>query len=151
MRPLLRLSEWELNRFADPFLTLPMFFGMFMYGCPTAYLLGLVLVEGYRPHTWIAFVLGGLVTVFCTYFIWLHTWCVRELKRREASDEDDTGEDRQFLVHWEMDISARTTKEAAEKALAVHRNPESIATVFDVFEDGHFKARVDLTEGTVTQ
>jgi NTP pyrophosphatase (non-canonical NTP hydrolase) len=75
----------------------------------------------------------------------------KERKVLESSDEDDTGEDRQFLVHWEMDIAARTTKEAAEKALAVHRNTESIATVFDVFEGGHFQARVDLTEDTVTQ
>ena len=56
-----------------------------------------------------------------------------------------------YNVNWEIDVYANTPKEAAEKALAIHRNPESIATVFNVFEDGHFQARVDLTEGTVTQ
>lgn len=60
-------------------------------------------------------------------------------------------EDTKYLVCWEIDIWAKNPKEAAEKALKIQRNPESIATVFSVFEDGHFKAQVDLTEGTVTQ
>lgn len=38
----------------------------------------------------------------------------------------------QYFVTWEMDIWARSPKEAAKKALRVHRNPESTATVFKV-------------------
>ncbi|MBM4654026.1 hypothetical protein GS896_27640 [Rhodococcus hoagii] len=47
----------------------------------------------------------------------------------------------EFNVVWEMDIEADSRREAAEKALAIHRNPESIATVFSV--DGQ---TVDLGE-----
>jgi len=37
-----------------------------------------------------------------------------------------------YLVKWEIDIDADSPHEAAEKALAIQRNPESIATVFEV-------------------
>jgi hypothetical protein len=57
----------------------------------------------------------------------------------------------QYLVCWEMDIWAKDPKEAAEKALKVHRDSTSIATIFSVFKDGHYQATVDLTEGTVIQ
>ena len=83
MKPIFRLTEWELVRFADPFLVWPLFVCVFIYGCPTAYIIGLILVHGYRPHAWIALVWGGLVMAFGTYFTWLHMWCVRELKRRK--------------------------------------------------------------------
>jgi len=35
-------------------------------------------------------------------------------------------------VHWEIDVDADTPIEAAQRALAIQRNPESIATVFTV-------------------
>ena len=35
-------------------------------------------------------------------------------------------------VRWEIDLDARTAKEAARKALRIQRDPESIATVFEV-------------------
>lgn len=38
----------------------------------------------------------------------------------------------EYRVTWEMDIDADSPREAAEKALAVQRNPESIATIFTV-------------------
>lgn len=38
----------------------------------------------------------------------------------------------QYLVTWTIDIEADSPKDAAEQALAIHRNPESIAPVFDV-------------------
>lgn len=41
---------------------------------------------------------------------------------------------RQYRVLWEIDIEASSPREAAEKALAIHRKPDSIATVFDVRE-----------------
>jgi hypothetical protein len=55
----------------------------------------------------------------------------------------------EYLVRWEMVFDADSFREAAEKALAVHRNPESIAVVFEVFEGptsdcGH--GTIDLLE-----
>lgn len=41
----------------------------------------------------------------------------------------------EYRVKWEIDIEADSPREAAEKALAIHRNPDSIATVFDIKED----------------
>jgi hypothetical protein len=38
----------------------------------------------------------------------------------------------EYQVVWRMDIEADSAEEAAEKALAVHRDPQSIATVFEV-------------------
>jgi hypothetical protein len=53
-----------------------------------------------------------------------------------------------YVVEWSMEFEAETSEDAARQALAVHRNPESIATVFDVLEaDGSGEAiRVDVTE-----
>ena len=38
----------------------------------------------------------------------------------------------QFRVSWHIDIEAGTPQQAARQALAIQRDPESIATVFDV-------------------
>jgi len=52
----------------------------------------------------------------------------------------------QYLVRWEIDIEADGPQEAAEKALAIYRNPDSIATVFDVYDQSRGgKIPVDLT------
>jgi hypothetical protein len=65
------------------------------------------------------------------------------------------GEDRtmkEYRVTWEIDIDADSPEEAAQKALDIQRNPESMATVFDVFEpdeeanDNAKHFRVDLME-----
>ena len=48
-------------------------------------------------------------------------------------------------VCWEIDVDARTPMEAARKALAIQRDPESIATVFDVQYRGKM-VRVDLSD-----
>ena len=51
-------------------------------------------------------------------------------------------------IRWEIDVDARTPREAARKALAIQRDPASIATVFDVTDrDG--TVRVDLSDNTV--
>lgn len=50
-----------------------------------------------------------------------------------------------YLVTWEIDVTAETPVEAAREALRIQRNPESIATVFGV-ADGFDVRRVDLTE-----
>ncbi len=47
-------------------------------------------------------------------------------------------------VRWEIDVDARTPKEAARKALTIQRDSESIATVFDVTNNGR-TVRVDLS------
>lgn len=53
----------------------------------------------------------------------------------------------EYLVEWKIDIEAETPEEAARKALAIHRNRESIATVFHVFAKGQDEPTiVDLTE-----
>ncbi|WP_157920686.1 hypothetical protein [Rhodococcus sp. H-CA8f] len=38
----------------------------------------------------------------------------------------------EFNVEWHMPIEADSPREAAEKALRIHRNPESTATAFVV-------------------
>ena len=49
-----------------------------------------------------------------------------------------------YRVIWEIDLDADSPREAAEKAFAIHRNPESIATVFDVVDKTGRKTTVDL-------
>ena len=52
-----------------------------------------------------------------------------------------------FCVHWELDVEATNPREAARHALDVQRNPESIATVFDVrYPSGFEIAQVDLED-----
>jgi len=52
---------------------------------------------------------------------------------------------RTYLVTWQIDIEATSHREAAEKALAIHRNPDSIATVFDVTNERGRTVSIDLT------
>ena len=52
-----------------------------------------------------------------------------------------------YRVSWEIDIDAESPRAAAEKAQAIQRDPESLATVFDVIEmDGDTIQRIDLEE-----
>jgi len=46
-------------------------------------------------------------------------------------------------VRWEIDVEAKTAREAARTALEIQRDPRSIATVFDVTDKGK-TTRVDL-------
>lgn len=64
-----------------------------------------------------------------------------------------------YWVRWEIDVDAGSPQEAAEKALAVHRDQDSIATVFDVYEMVEDRGlvgkaavftRVDLDEDLMT-
>jgi hypothetical protein len=41
-----------------------------------------------------------------------------------------------YVVRWEIDIEADTAEDAARKALAIQRDPESIATIFEVSRPG---------------
>lgn len=54
---------------------------------------------------------------------------------------------KEYHVLWEIDcIWAGSPKEAAEKALKIHRDPDSMATVFDVTDEQGITTRVDLDE-----
>ncbi|MFA5429407.1 MAG: hypothetical protein WC279_14480 [Sulfurimonas sp.] len=59
-------------------------------------------------------------------------------------------ERKEYLVVWQIDITARDHKEAAEIALDMQRDPGSLATVFDVYEQGDTGAfqgrRIDLLD-----
>jgi hypothetical protein len=46
-----------------------------------------------------------------------------------------------YEVVWKIDIQAASAQEAALEALAIHRDPESIATVFEVRERGCEKVK----------
>ena len=39
----------------------------------------------------------------------------------------------EFVVRWEINIDAKTPEEAAREALTIMLDPESTATVFDVY------------------
>ncbi len=49
-----------------------------------------------------------------------------------------------YLVRWEIDIEAEDEVSAARAALAIQRNPESCATVFDVDDEDGFSTHIDL-------
>lgn len=53
-----------------------------------------------------------------------------------------------WRVTWEIDVDADNPREAAEKALAVQRDPFSCATVFQVHRENltDFGVTVDLEE-----
>jgi len=52
-----------------------------------------------------------------------------------------------YRVVWEIDIEASTPQEAAEKAISIHRDPESSATVFLVEDACGKSVQVDLIGG----
>ena len=68
--------------------------------------------------------------------------CTTNTATKEARKHMD------YLVTWEINIEAKSPREAAEKALKIQRNPESIATVFQVWaEDTDMEPDViDLSE-----
>ena len=39
----------------------------------------------------------------------------------------------EYHVRWDIDVEAGSPKQAAKKALKIQRDPESIATVFEVY------------------
>ena len=51
-----------------------------------------------------------------------------------------------YSVNWEIDIEAESPVEAARQALKIHRDQNSTATVFDVFDEDGNHTRVDLLE-----
>lgn len=53
-----------------------------------------------------------------------------------------------FHITWEIDLHAKSPKEAAIGALEIQRDPESIATVFDITDEKGVTTRVDLSDDT---
>lgn len=51
-----------------------------------------------------------------------------------------------YIVRWEMPIEASSPEAAAARALVVQRDPESIATVFDVQTEGGEIVRIDMDD-----
>jgi hypothetical protein len=54
--------------------------------------------------------------------------------------------ERTYTVTWEISLDAESAVDAARKALRIHRNPESIATVFVVESDNQPATEIDLDE-----
>ena len=51
-----------------------------------------------------------------------------------------------YLVTWEIEIDAKSPKDAAKKALKIQRDKNSTALVFDVIPFGKEPKRIDLCE-----
>ena len=52
-----------------------------------------------------------------------------------------------YHVVWEIDVYARSPREAAKEAQAIQQDKEAMATVFDVAEEDSDKTvRIDLAE-----
>lgn len=72
---------------------------------------------------------------------------LREAEEGKPKGRIDTGTgETMYFVQWEIDLYADSPREAAEKARAIHRNPESIAGVFDVYDEAGTQHHVDLDE-----
>lgn len=51
----------------------------------------------------------------------------------------------EYLVVWKIDLDADTPTEAAKKALEIQRDPDSIALVFEVYENKNCEPeKIDL-------
>jgi hypothetical protein len=50
----------------------------------------------------------------------------------------------EYRVTWEIELDADSPREAAAKALAIQRDPDSVATVFDVIDETGNRERIDL-------
>ncbi len=51
-----------------------------------------------------------------------------------------------YYLEWRIELEADSPEDAARKALAIQRDPESIATVFHVIADNGEDTVIDLTE-----
>lgn len=63
----------------------------------------------------------------------------------------ETGDDREYLVSWHVDVYAGSERAAAEQALEIQRDPESIAALFEVRHAGQGDEtvrNVDLSPAT---
>lgn len=51
----------------------------------------------------------------------------------------------QYRVRWEIDLEAPTPVEAARMALEIQRDPDSIATVFEVYPNQNIPPHLFFT------
>ena len=51
-----------------------------------------------------------------------------------------------YYVTWSIEVDATSPEVAAEMALAIQRDHESIATIFVVFDENGVETRVDPSE-----
>jgi len=57
-----------------------------------------------------------------------------------------------FRVDWDIELEAETAMEAAKEALKIHRDPDSIATVFIVTELKTGDSwQIDLTDRVILE
>lgn len=52
----------------------------------------------------------------------------------------------EYHVMWEIDLEAASPRKAAERALAIQRDANSCATVFDIVAEDGSVERVDLED-----
>ena len=53
---------------------------------------------------------------------------------------------REYIVTWKIELSALSPKDAAELALKTQRDPDSLATVFEVQEASDESGQVDVID-----
>lgn len=53
---------------------------------------------------------------------------------------------KQYHVSWEIELDAKNPRDAAKKALEIHRDQNSLATVFTVTDEKGNQKKVDLSE-----
>ena len=51
-----------------------------------------------------------------------------------------------YSVNWQVEIDAESPVEAARQALKIHRDQNSTATVFDIYDEDGNSTHVDLLE-----
>ena len=51
-----------------------------------------------------------------------------------------------YLVAWSMNIDAESPADAARQALGIHRDPESLATVFHISSDDGTDTVIDIED-----
>jgi hypothetical protein len=52
----------------------------------------------------------------------------------------------EYTVTWVIDLDAASPQEAAKKALEIQRDPDSIATIFEICPIDGTPIRIDLSE-----
>ena len=52
----------------------------------------------------------------------------------------------EYVVRWKIELEADSPQDAAAQALDIQRDPDSIATVFDVVDPGGASKTVDVAE-----
>jgi hypothetical protein len=69
--------------------------------------------------------------------------------KRISQKEEEKQMAKLYHVVWEIDIYARSPREAAKKAQEIQQDWDTTATVFDVTKEGSDKTvRIDLGEGS---